>query len=218
MKTFINANSAFRNLFNEISKTNKINSHYGTKYILNCGFYITNPLDNEITIDWRKWNKEYAEYEWQWYLSGNPNADEIAKRAKIWQMCQDENGCVNSNYGYQWNRGINISQLDYVVNELNSNPNSRRAVISIYDGKESHLYSKDTPCTLAINFFIEEDKLEISVFMRSNDLVFGFCNDQYCFSNLQKMIADKLNISIGGYYHFATNMHIYQRHWDMNKK
>jgi thymidylate synthase len=51
--------------------------------------------------------------------------------------------------------------------------------------------------------------------MRSNDLWFGFCNDQYCFSELQKIVAERTNFEIGSYYHFAHNMHLYER--DLNK-
>jgi thymidylate synthase len=50
--------------------------------------------------------------------------------------------------------------------------------------------------------------------MRSNDLWFGFCNDQYCFSKLQELIALKLNLEIGWYYHFANNLHLYDKHFD----
>ena len=47
------------------------------------------------------------------------------------------------------------------------------------------------------------------VTMRSNDLWYGFCNDQYQFSMLQEMIAKEINIDMGTYYHFAHNLHIY---------
>jgi thymidylate synthase len=52
----------------------------------------------------------------------------------------------------------------------------------------------------------------MSVYMRSNDLWFGFCNDQYCFSELQKVVAERLSIDIGWYYHHAHNFHLYERH------
>ena len=214
MKTkFKNSTQAFEYLFKYISKYG--NEVDDTKCLYNIGFYMMNPMENEITTPYRNWNHNYAEYEWEWYLSESQNAEEISKHAKIWKSCMDENGNVNSNYGYQWSRG---NQLDYVINELKANPNSRRAAISIYDAKESHLYKKDTPCTYSIWFSINGSKLNMSVMMRSNDLVFGFCNDQYCFSNLQRIIAYRLNIEIGTYYHFANNIHIYKRHYGLNKK
>ena len=212
--TFYNANDAFDYYYDYIMHSGKRSNSHKTLYILNCGFYIMNPQQNEITEKWRKWNKEYAEYEWQWYLSGDQNADAIAERAKIWKQMQDEDGNVRSNYGYQWNRN---GQLDYVVQELQRDPNSRRAVISLYDGKEHSTYQYDTPCTLAIHFYIEDNKLDMSVMMRSNDLVYGFCNDQYCFSKLQQLIAERLGCEVGIYYHFASNMHIYERHFSIKK-
>jgi len=56
---------------------------------------------------------------------------------------------------------------------------------------------------------IVDGKLCMSVMMRSNDLWYGFCNDQYCFSELQKLVAKRLKLPIGWYYHYASNMHIY---------
>lgn len=210
---FNTATQAFEYLYDLIMQEGKSNE--STKYLTNVGFEILHPMENNISTEWRNFNLEYANYEWQWYLSGDPNADEISKRAKIWKNCQDEFGNVNSNYGYQWKRN---NQIDYVIGELRRDKNSRRAVLSIYDAKEWQLYKKDTPCTLAIYYSIEEGKLNASVMMRSNDLVFGFCNDQFCFSNLQKLIADELNIPVGTYYHFVNNLHIYSRHFNMKQK
>ena len=113
---------------------------------------------------------------------------------------------VQSNYGWQWERN---HQIDYVVAKLRHNPNTRHAAISIYDCKEFENYRKDTPCTYAVQFTILNNKLNMSVYMRSNDIWYGFCNDQYQFSSLQKMIAERLSMDIGWYYHHAHNMHLY---------
>ena len=118
----------------------------------------------------------------------------------------DSFGNVMSNYGWQWQRN---HQIDYVVGKLREQPNTRHAAISIYDGKEFERYRKDTPCTYVIQFTRLNDKLNMSVYMRSNDIWYGFCNDQYQFSMLQQMIADRLNIDVGNYYHYAHNMHLY---------
>jgi thymidylate synthase len=208
---FKNSQEAFEKLYNNISK-NGID-YSGTKCLHNIGFEIQNPLNNLINTKWRNWKPDYAELEWNWYLSENPNAIEIAKSAKIWNKCMDINGNVNSNYGWQWSRG---KQLDYIVNELKTNKESRRASISIYDAKNRYNFENDTPCTYAINFYILNNKLNMSVMMRSNDLWYGFCNDQYCFSKLQEMISNKLKIKIGSYYHFVNNIHIYNAF--LNKK
>lgn len=213
---YINAQEAFESIYTQIlsSGENRSNGNANWKSLYNVGFEILNPTDNLIETDWRKWSKDYADLEWSWYLSGNRNADEIARHAKIWKSCQDDMGNVNSNYGWQWRRN---NQIDYVINELKSNRDTRRAAITIYDAKEWETYTKDTPCTYAIWFNIIGDKLNMSVMMRSNDLVYGFCNDQYCFSNIQKMIAKELLLDIGTYYHFVNDIHIYERHWSMKK-
>jgi thymidylate synthase len=211
MIEYANAEHAFEDMYRLICNNGEV--FVDTKTLFNIGFYINNPIDNEVNTLARKWNKEYAEFEWQWYLSGDKSAVEIAKKAKIWSKCMDKNGDVNSNYGYQWNRG---DQLNYVINELKLNPGSRRASISIYDAKDRYNFENDTPCTYAINFTILNNKLNMSVLMRSNDLWYGFCNDQYCFSKLQELIARKLNIKIGTYFHFANNLHLYNNF--LNKK
>jgi len=208
LNSYKNANEAYEALL-DAAIINGIDFD-NTKALFNCGFYLRNPLENYITNKQRNWKPDYAEAEWQWYLSGDPSIDKLGelygKIPPIWEKMADENRKVRSNYGWQWQRN---HQLDYVVNKLRSNPNTRHAAISIYDGKEHGIYDFDTPCTYAVQFTIINNKLNMSVYMRSNDIWYGFCNDQYQFSSLQKMIAERLSIDVGWYYHHAHNMHLY---------
>jgi thymidylate synthase len=200
---FKNANEAFEYYYELINKEGVLFAN--TKALFNQGFYIEKPVDNNILSSFRNWNLKYAEYEWQWYLNANPNAEEISKRAPIWISHMDKNGDVRSNYGWQWNRE---DQLTKVIEKLKILDN-RQAVLSFYDGKEIDTYEYDTPCTMSVHFQVINKELCMTVNMRSNDLWFGFCNDQYCFSRLQEVIAEKLNVKIGWYYHFASNLHVY---------
>jgi len=183
-----------------------------TQALFNVGFYIDKPMDNHIIDQDRNWKLDYAEAEWQWYLTGMPNIKMLGeiygKVPEIWKRMANEEGYVNSNYGYQWQRN---NQLDNVIAMLKANPKTRQATVSIYDGKEidNGTYQHDTPCTYAIQFTIIGQKLNMCVTMRSNDLWYGFCNDQYCFSKLQLLVADKLELLVGDYYHFAHNLHLY---------
>ena len=209
MKTkFNNANEAFEYILDKLIINGQ--DFDNTKTLFNLGFYILNPLDNIITNKERAWKQEYADAEWKWYLTGNKSIDKLGEIygsiPPIWENMTDLNRCVNSNYGYQWKRN---HQLDYIVAKLKDNPNTRHAAITIYDGKEHQKYRKDTPCTYAVQFTIFKNVLNMSVMMRSNDIWFGFCNDQYCFSMLQKSVADRLSINVGSYIHFALNFHIY---------
>ena len=205
---FYNANEAFEYFYKTISKHGI--KFADTKALFNVGFTIHKPMLNNIITEKRKWSKEYAEAEWQWYLSGDPNINKLGeiygKIPEIWKRMADKNGNVNSNYGWQWQRN---KQLAKVISLLKREKYTRQATISIYDGKEIDKYTNDTPCTYAVQFTIVDNRLNMCVTMRSNDLWYGFCNDQYCFSKLQELVAKEINMDIGSYYHFAHNLHIY---------
>ena len=207
-KVFRNANEAYEYLHDRIIQDGI--EFAGTKALFNVGFYITDPLDNKIINRERNWKQEYAEAEWQWYLSGNRNISKLGdiygKIPEIWKRMADDKGNVNSNYGWQWERN---AQLDMIIETLKQKSETRQAAISIYDGKEITDYAHDTPCTYAVQFTIVHGRLDMCVTMRSNDLWYGFCNDQYCFSMLQGLVAHELNVEPGVYYHFAHNMHLY---------
>ena len=208
MWIFNNANSAFDYYKSQI--LSKGVDFDNTKALFNVGFTIENPMDNHINCEQRNWKHEYAEAEWQWYLSGNNNINKLGeiygKVPEIWERMADSKGNVNSNYGWQWQRN---KQLARVIDMLRNNNNTRQAAISIYDAKEMKSYKYDTPCTYAVQFTIVDNKLNMCVTMRSNDLWYGFCNDQYCFSRLQLLVADELEIRLGTYFHFAHNLHLY---------
>ena len=205
---FWNADEAFEYLYKTISK-------HGTKFadtraLFNIGFTLHRPEQRIIIDKKREWKLDYAEAEWQWYLSGDRNIRKLGKLygkvPEIWKRMADGQGNVNSNYGWQWKRG---DQIGEVINILKNYRETRQATISIYDGKEIDQYSFDTPCTYAIQFTIVDNRLNMCVTMRSNDLWFGFCNDQYQFSKLQELISKEVNMEMGTYYHFAHNLHIY---------
>ena len=205
--TFETANEAYEYMHNEII-TNGVD-FAGTKALFNIGFTIENPTNKVITNEERNWKHDYAEAEWKWYMSGDRNIAKLGeiygKVPAIWKQMADPDGEVNSNYGWQWQRN---NQLEHVINKLKTKDN-RQAAISIYDGKEINAYKFDTPCTYAVQFTVVQDKLYMSVYMRSNDLWYGFCNDQYQFASLQEMVAERLNLPVGTYYHHAHNLHLY---------
>lgn len=212
MLKYKNANEAYVGTLKLIEE--KGIDHGNTIAIYDHGFLIENAMQNEITDESRKWSKSYAEKEWQWYLSKNPSAIEISKSAKIWKNHMDDLGNVNSNYGCQINRS---DQLENVIDKLILDKLTRQAWLTIYDAKDikkspftSNGFEKDTPCTIAIGFQFYNEQLNMSVLMRSNDIKFGFCNDQYCFSKLFELVCLKTNLPIGTYYHYSSNFHKYK--------
>jgi thymidylate synthase len=205
-----NPTEAFEQAYHYINSYGKFFA--GTKAMFNASFSVLNPLDNVIKTEVRKFNKDYADYEWQWYLKGNRDASEISERAKIWKnMMIPGTTNVVSNYGSFWNKN---GQLDRMVNELKNNPSTRRAVLVHYDPSELDLYQYDTPCNLVLNFYLEDDRLELTVFARSIDLWFGYCNDQYCFSKLMQLVSERTGYQVGRMHWSITNLHLYERHWN----
>lgn len=209
---FYNATDAFEMLFSDITGFGE--EFAGTKALFNQSFTIQNPKERVITTPQRKFNKEYADYEWEWYLKGDRNANEIAERAKIWKlmMVPDTGGEVNSNYGYFWNYN---DQLDRVIADLKRNKETRRAIIVHYNLNELDRYQFDTPCNDVLNFYVRDGYLDLTVFARSIDLVYGFCNDQYTFSKLMEYMAKETGYKVGEMHWFITNIHIYPRHYNM---
>ena len=108
---FKNADEAFKYYKKYIIKNGT--TFDDTEALFNVGFYIENPTSNLIKDKDRNWKWEYAEAEWQWYLSGDNNISKLeelyGKVPEIWKRMADKEGFVNSNYGWQWERG---DQLD----------------------------------------------------------------------------------------------------------
>lgn len=110
-----------------------------------------------------------------------------------------------------------VDQIKYVVKTLQDDSTSRRAVMTIWDpAKECTIgTSKDFPCTGYIQFLIRDGRLDCSVTMRSNDLYWGASGiNIYEFTYIQEMIANKLNIEVGTYYHYTQSLHIYRKFKD----
>lgn len=208
-----NPTEAFELLYQDIMSDGE--DFANTKAKFNISFTVQDPTDKVIKTPERKFNQDYAEYEWCWYQNGNRDASEISERAKIWkQMMVPGTNEVNSNYGYFWNYN---NQLVKVIDELKRNKETRRAIVVHYILHEIDRYKYDTPCNDVLNFYIKDDKLHLTVFARSIDLVFGFCNDQYTFAKLMEHVSRKTKYPIGDMHWFITNLHIYPRHYDMFK-
>lgn len=210
-----NPTEAFESLFKEIKENGE--DFANTKALFNVSFTIEDPTDKVITTPQRKFKEDYAEYEWQWYENGNRNAKEIAERAKIWKnMMVPFSDEVNSNYGWFWKYN---DQYKRVIEEIKQNKDTRRAIIVHYGIHELDRYKYDTPCNVVLNLYKKDDKLHLTVFARSIDLVFGYCNDQYTFARfMEKASKDLGGIHIGTMHWFVTNIHLYPRHYDLMER
>lgn len=181
-------------------------------------FELTDPTNINVTIPARKFNSRYGVAEWLWYLSAESSSKNIGKLAKIWNIISDDAGNVESNYGVYLK-----PQWGWIKEELLSDPDSRRATAVINQIHHKHKNKKDYPCTHYVQFFIRDQKLHLGVNMRSNDLVFGLCNDVFTFSLFQQAMLNELNLSgmnlsLGSYFHHAGSLHVYDHHFPMIEK
>lgn len=103
------------------------------------------------------------------------------------------------------------SQLANVVRTLRDDPDSRQAGATIWHGHETDNPSKDVPCTLNLFFSIRNKKLEMSTYMRSNDVWLGSAIDFPVFCQVQSSVAWALGVEIGSYTHTAVSLHIYEQ-------
>jgi len=215
INTFHTAEDAFDYFYNKINSEGTQRAN-GTKRLRNIGFYILKPEDNHIETPFRNWNDKYAKREFDWYLSQNRSVEELKKFAPIWDIMHNGDNIVNSNYGWQWNRN---NQIEKCISQLQHDSTTRHAWLSIFDGKEKKDYRHDTPCTLNIGFEVSDcgEKLDMTVLMRSNDLWFGFCNDQYCFSEMHKLVAKEMKLKTGTYFHYAADLHLYNDFLNRNE-
>jgi thymidylate synthase len=221
MNTFTNLNKAFYRVVSDVYEYGLNVEARGTKQKEICFYGVTleDPTDLLISYPSRKFNPTYAVTEWLWYLSRNRSTVNIGKMAKIWDMIKDENEECESNYGeYLFSTG----QWDWVVKELVDDEDSRRATIAVNQPYHKKANPLDIPCTQFIQFFIRDNELNMGVCMRSNDVIFGFCNDLFTFALFHQLMYNDLkkhysDLKLGKYTHNAGSMHIYERHYEMAK-
>nr|AFN69900.1 dCMP hydroxymethylase [Aeromonas phage Aes144] len=172
-----------------------------------------------------KLNQDYIERELKWYLSQSRYVADIpGKTPLIWEAVADENGMINSNYGWAIFSEENGNQFANVVKHLIENPYTRRANM-IYTRPSMHTdYNangmSDFMCTNNVQYQIRDGKLNAVVHMRSNDAIFGYRNDwawqDYVLSRLVDTLqSHEIMVEKGDIYWCADSLHVYQRHFGL---
>ena len=177
--------------------------------ICDAVFCVEDPTRNIVSSPIRKMPMRYAVGELAWYLSGSNKVKDISRFAKKWVDISDDGETNNSAYGWRIFDKFGFNQWQHVKELLWKDPNSRQAVIHIKDA--DHRPTKDVPCTVYLQFFIRNGKLNLSVHMRSNDIWMGVPYDMFSFTFLQMKMAMELGVEIGQYTHYAGSLHIYAR-------
>ncbi len=170
-------------------------------------------------------NLEYAHAEMVWYLSQSLNVDDIPGTVpKIWRDVSDEQGFINSNYGWCIFSDENHNQYLKAVDTLLVDKSSRQAQM-IYTRPTMHEDSKangmkDFMCTSTTQLLIRNDRLHYFVSMRSSDAVFGYKNDRFWHNQIHGDALRYLKVVypdliLGNLYWHAVSLHVYPRHYKL---
>lgn len=99
-------------------------------------------------------------------------------------------------------------QIQNIITKLKENENSRRAIaITWYPSTD--ITAKEPPCLQLLQFSIRDDRLNLTVVFRSNDILLAAGANMYALTTLQKKVAQKLYVYMGTYTHIANSAHIY---------
>jgi thymidylate synthase len=188
-----------------------------TKELIAPRIVLENPRDRIVTFEERSTDIFYAVGEFFWYLSGSNKLDFIKYYAPSIGKFSDDCETLNSAYGYnifsrwgdQWLECINI---------LRNDKDSRHAVIFIREPNDVMKNTKDSICTNCVMFLIRENRLHMTVSMRSNDLFVGGIFDFFCFTMLQELMSIELGVELGHYVHVPNSLHIYENWFEVAKK
>lgn len=224
MESYKNFNSAYYTLVDDVNNRFEYKSAprgYAIKERLCETFTIDNPLDRLLYVPHRGFSVQYCIAEMLWYLLGNNQTEWISNYSSFWKNISDDGTTANSAYGariFKKHPLIDFVQWEYVINELQKDSDSRRAVIHIRHPQDSVSAKKDMPCTLTLQFFIRDKALHLVASMRSSDLIFGISYDVPAFTLLQELMAQQLDVAVGSYMHVSNSLHIYERHFEMAEK
>lgn len=165
----------------------------------------------------RKFNYKYFAGELAWYLMQDRDIDYISQFSGFWKhITNPGTNTINSNYGSL----IFNDQLQWVLDSLKADKNTRQAIAFLNQPKYQFEGNKDFVCTMYLNFFIRDNKLNMKVQMRSNDIFYGLTFDAPFFSFVYQHVLIELKntypeLDFGTYYHCADNIHFYERHFEL---
>lgn len=197
-----------------------------SRELLNVSLEIADPSQCMYTNPTRSTQTKYIAAEFLWYYAGRNDVQFISKYAKFWEQIQNSNGTANSAYGNLIFKPKSIggsTQYEWAISSLAKDKDSRQAILHFNTPDHQYTGNKDFVCTMYGIFHIRHNRLNFSVYMRSNDAVWGTPTDVAFFCSLQMQALAHLkefypDLTLGTYTHHANSYHIYDRHYDLVEK
>jgi thymidylate synthase len=166
-------------------------------------FELTNPKRCLVTNPYRKLNYVFGLFESIAMWNGINNVETFKFYNKEMEKFSDDGYTFYGSYGEEF-----LAQVPHTIKLLQNDRDTRQAVITIWK-KNPHELSKDIPCTVMLHFMIRDFHLNLTVYMRSNDIWLGFPYDITNFSRIQQAMAATIDMEIGVLRHIAGSLHMY---------
>jgi len=193
-----------------------------TQELLHQQIILDAPWQREVLAPHRHVNIAAQIAETMWVLAGRndveflshylPRAVDFSDDGKVWRGAYGPR--LRAWGGWPSKTGGPGDQIKHIVDVLNADRTSRRAVVSIYDPKRDSAPGKDIPCNDFLSFISRDGFLHLSVFVRSNDLIWGWSGiNAFEWSALQEIVAGLLGLNVGNLVFNTTSLHVYDRHW-----
>ena len=197
----------------------KESSRYGDVLVMPCPVttVYTHPWERVLVNEARDANPFFHLMESLWMLAGRNDVALISEFSSKIGEFSDNGENFHAAYGHRWKSHFEVDQVAEIIKELKANPESRRAVIGMWDPKvDLNKEGKDFPCNLTIAFRLRalpnyaKRTLDVTVYNRSNDIIWGaYGANAVHMSILQEYIAACLEAKVGLYYQVSNNYHAY---------
>jgi thymidylate synthase len=181
---------------------------YQMRFDLNAGF----PL-----VTTKKLHLRSIIYELLWFLRGDTNVKYLQEHGvTIWDEWADKNGDLGPVYGKQWRswptpEGGNIDQLSQVLEQIKSNPNSRRLLVSAWNVGELDRMAL-LPCHALFQFYVADGRLSCQMYQRSADALLGVPFNIASYALLTHMVAQQCSLAVGDFVWTGGDCHLYLNH------
>ncbi len=162
-------------------------------------------------------------HELLWFLRGDTNVRSLNENGvTIWDEWADEQGDLGRVYGAQWTdwrgaKGEHINQIDDVIAQIRSNPESRRLIVSAWNPAELEAMALP-PCHVLFQFYVRSGELSCQLYQRSADLFLGVPFNIASYALLTLMVAQVCNLAPGEFVHTFGDLHLYQNHLEQARQ
>lgn len=156
-------------------------------------------------------------YELLWFLKGDTNIAYLQQHGvSIWNEWADDNGDLGPIYGKQWRDWDGHDQIQTVIETLQSDPDSRRLLVSAWNVRELPLMAL-SPCHALFQFYVADGKLSCQLYQRSADIFLGVPFNIASYALLTLMIAQQTGLQVGEFVWTGGDVHLYKNHLEQAK-